>query len=732
MGMAVCIFFALGKGLGLHAYEIAPEDEVPLNKATYTFVIFYDSASTAAKSSILTFFLSLTHGRKVFHFVNYATLFVVAVVGMALILEQIFHCHPLSAAFRFGTQEGHCEGIFASFLASSPYNIITDFAILLLPIPLLTRMTLPFRQKVILVFTFSLAIFVILVDLTRMAFLEHNAVVQLRLHHGASVGTVGDEDYTWRFPFAFMWSTVEVNMTLICACVPTLRPLAARFSPSLLRNPREKSEIEEGTLEGSQQVPSRGEAVAGELMDVITSRTEAEAEVEQAATRGTTDPFQKEEEPPIINVLNRRPASMLRLNVKESVPPNVLLTTLFFLWGFAYGLINVLNIRFGSLTQLSPWQTRGLHAAYFGGYMAGGILLGRPLLKKLGFAGTLIAGLYIYACGALIFWPSAVRGSLPTFVVSNIVVGSGLALLETTANLFIAICGPLEYSEVRLCVAQSFQGIGDICATELAQKALYKNPKDVAEVVNAQWTYLAIAFVAVLLSVVFYYLPLPEAPNDDLRRVAAQRPENRAKVLKYRTCNVTFGLGVWSMFFYVAGQEAHLVNFVDYVTYSDPSSSVSSNDLGAVGSTVWTIGRLATAFIMWKLLKPRWTLFILYIASIVFGALCIYTTGQTAVVMAMMVFLFASGIFPILFAISVRGTAQHAKTAASLLAASIGGGAFAPFAQHAAAVSRGQPWSYSTIVALWSAAAIFVVYLNFVPQAKRQVDPVKDDYIKEK
>jgi hypothetical protein len=156
-------------------------------------------------------------------------------------------------------------------------------------------------------------------------------------------------------------------------------------------------------------------------MDVITSRREAEAEVEQAARRGAGDPFQEEEEPPIVNVLNRRPASMPRLNAKESFPPNVLLTTLFFLWGFSYGLINVLNIRFGALVELSTWEIRGLHAAYFGGYMVGGILLGRMFLKKLGFAGTLIAGLYIYACGALIFWPSAVRGSLPTFIVSNVI-----------------------------------------------------------------------------------------------------------------------------------------------------------------------------------------------------------------------------------------------------------------------------------------------------------------------
>lgn len=80
----------------------------------------------------------------------------------------------------------------------------------------------------------------------------------------------------------------------------------------------------------------------------------------------------------------------------------------------------------------------------------------------------------------------------------------------------------------------------------------------------------------------------------------------------------------------------------------------------------------------------------------------------------------------------MRGTAQHAKTAASLMTASICGGAFSPFAQYAAALSHNQPWSYSIMVAFYRSGALFALHINFVPQAKRQVDPVKDDYVKEK
>lgn len=152
---------------------------------------------------------------------------------------------------------------------------------------------------------------------------------------------------------------------------------------------------------------------------------------------------------------------------------------------------------------------------------------------------------------------------------------------------------------------------------------------------------------------------------------------------------------------------------------------------------MFTIGRLLTAFIQWLFLKPRWTLLILYTAIIIFAVLSMYTTGSVGVAMTIMVFVFESGIFPIIFAISLRGTAQHAKTAATFLAAAISGGAFFPFAQHAAALAhdhhhagnRGEPYSFRVLVALWCAGAIFPLYLNMLPAAKRQVDPRKGEFL---
>lgn len=108
-----------------------------------------------------------------------------------------------------------------------------------------------------------------------------------------------------------------------------------------------------------------------------------------------------------------------------------------------------------------------------------------------------------------------------------------------------------------------------------------------------------------------------------------------------------------------------------------------------------------------------------------------HATGVGAVVASALIYLFSGGVLPITFAISVRGTAQHAKTAASLLVAAIGGASWPPFAQRYAEETYSLPFSYFVSVTLFTVAALFAVYLNCVPQAKRQVDPVKDDYLKE-
>ncbi|KAJ5281460.1 Major facilitator superfamily domain general substrate transporter [Penicillium angulare] len=765
-GFSFALFYATRNGLGLHSRDILPENEAALNKANYVFTVLYNPALMAVKTSILVFYLTLTRNQKVYRWANYVTLGVVNAAGFALTMINVFQCRPISAALLTSLPSyAHCTDIVTLYLSSSPVNIITDLAILFLPMPILTQMRLPKKQKIILVITFSFGFFVAIVDVIRIAFLQEAAISRKLAVKSIHIQNVGAEDFSWYASLSFMWSVVEVNVSIICACVPSLKPLVTRLLPKLIKDsddPSDPTTIRyangDATIplpapiampdsgmpspnssphdsNGSKASPGRRESnsthrrnsnVPITLMDMLGHPETGPNDTESHTQTGSSYPnitfFD------FVNMKN--PHSMLKLNNKESITPIALTTLLFFLWGFAYGLLDILNTQFQTIVNLDSWHSLGLHGAYFGGYVVGPLLVGRPVLKIWGFKSTFITGLCIYACGSLIFWPSAVLTSTAAFTVSNFIVGFGLAVLETAANPFIALCGPLENSEIRLNISQGVQAVGSVLSPLLAKKVLFKDVQDVASLVDVQWTYLGIALFDVLLAVAFYYMPIPEASDDDLEELANRRLEdNMTKVMGIPVVWLTLGLGIWSQFFYVAGQEVVATSLGRYVSAVNTNSSLDAFDILTIAHTVFAVGRFLAAFAQW-FLKPRWILMVSYIGMIVFSVLCMNTTGSTAIVFLNMIYLFESGAFSIIFAISLRGTARHTKTAATLLTVGISGGVYFPFAEYAAYKAHSMPYSFCVIVALFAAGSIFPLYLNMVPAVKKQVDPVPNEYLR--
>ena len=728
----------------------------------------------AVKTSILVFYLTLTKGESVFRWANYITLFVVNAAGLALTLVNVFQCHPVGAAVSYPLPpDAQCTDILTLYLCSSPVNIITDLAILFLPIPILTQMRLPRKQKVIIVITFSFGFFVAVVDVIRIAYLQNAAtsrqIALKELHLQDSYGndlscmylqlhsvTLMDTNFAGYASLSFMWSVIEVNVSVMCACVPSLKPLVARIIPKLIRDTDEGTQntadahfpgsadlpvgvppvmpgaSQDSNANKSSQSASRSSGIepqrnSGSPVDMLeflhapSVPRDAEANTVTSSYLGSITFFD------FVNM--KKPTSMLKLNNKESIAPIALTTILFFLWGFAYGLLDILNTQFQLIVRLDAWHSLALHAVYFGGYLVAPPLIGRVVLKRWGFKATFITGLCIYACGTLIFWPSAVLSSYSAFAVSNFIVGFGLAVLETAANPFIALCGPLENSEVRLNISQGVQAIGSVLSPLLAKKVLFKKVTDVSSLVDVQWTYLGISLFDVLLAVAFHYLPVPEASDDDLEELANNRREdNQTKVLGIPVVWLTLGLGVSSMFFYVAGQEVLSKSFEPFVKVAAPNSHLGSFEYLTLGHTMFAIGRFLAALAQ-LFLKPRWILLFSYIGMILFTILCMKTTGPPAVAMGLLVYLFESGAFSIIFSIALRGTARHTKTAAVLLTVAIGGGGLFTFAQHAARLDGGMFFSYGVLLALYCAGALFPIYLNICPVARKQVDPVRDEYL---
>ncbi|KAL4784350.1 major facilitator superfamily domain-containing protein [Aspergillus varians] len=737
-GFSFALFYATSKGLGLHDVDIPVDGRASLSRANYAFTVLYNPALMAVKSSILVFYLTLTQGEKIFRYANYATLLVVNVAGLALTFVNIFQCQPVAAAWAASLPvDAHCTDILTLYLSSSPVNIITDLAILVLPNPILTRMRLPLKQKIILVITFSFGFFVAVVDVIRIAYLQEATTsreIALRQIH---LQNYGGGDFAWYASLSFMWSVVEVNVSVMCACVPGLKPLVARVVPKLIRDTVGSTQTNpsDPSLQRPAAIPT-ADAILNDslhhisLPDVtaVPTTTPTDAEANMTTMTSTSDPRSMT----FFDFVNMKtPANMLKLSNKESIAPNAITTVLFFLWGFAYGFLDILNEQFQQIVRLDSWRSLGLHCVYFGGYLVAPPLIGRTVLKRWGFKSTFITGLCFYACGSLIFWPSAVLTSYSAFLVSNFITGCGLAILETAANPFISLCGPLENSEIRLNISQGVQAVGTVLSPLLAKRVLFRSVTDVSSLVDVQWTYLGIALFDVLLALVFYYLPIPEASDEDLDELANRRREdNRAAPFGVPIVWMTLGLGIWSQFFYVAGQEVFSTSFEALIANIYPEPALSEFTYLTIGRSIFAGGRFLAA-ILQLVLKPRWILLLSYVGMIVFAVLSMKTTGSAAIAMAMMVFLFESGAFSIIFAISLRGTGRHTKTAGSLLTVAISGGAFLPFVRYAAQLATNSvPQSYSVLVAFFAAGAIFPIYLNLVPAAKKQVDPVPNEHLR--
>jgi hypothetical protein len=409
-----------------------------------------------------------------------------------------------------------------------------------------------------------------------------------------------------------MWSAVEINVGIMCACVPSLKPLVAKVLPKLIKgsgddittnlpsskktttvpctpssDPRATSttapvvhllpggsgNAESGSKNSVSGPDSSHQVRQDDFVDLAGFLNCSETPNRDADNSFLPGPSRSLQNITFVDFVKvQRTKSMLEMNNRESILPLAFVTILFFLWGFAYGLLDILNQQFQAIVKVDVWHSLSMHAAYYAGYLIGPITIGRYVLIRWGFKATFMTGLCIYACGTLTFWPSAVLTSFPAYTVSNFVVGFGLAVLETAANPFISMCGPLENAEIRLNVAQGIQAIGSVVSPMLAKRVLFKNVQDAASLVDVQWTYLGIALFDVLLAIGFYYMPLPEASDHDLKELADQRRGiNSTRVFGVRVIWLTFGLGAFSQWCYTGAQEAFAENFQPLVQALIPS-----------------------------------------------------------------------------------------------------------------------------------------------------------------
>lgn len=352
--------------------------------------------------------------------------------------------------------------------------------------------------------------------------------------------------------------------------------------------------------------------------------------------------------------------------------PLVMITSLFFLWGFAYGLLDVLNKHFQETLNITKSRSTLLQAAYFGAYFIVALPAGL-FMNRYGYKRGIIMGLLLYAAGAFVFYPAAEASSFNLFLLALFILASGLACLETAANPYVTVLGDPETATTRLNLSQCFNGVGSFLGPVIASYLFFGEDANTngGNLDSVQLIYVIIGILVLIVAGIFMRTPLPEIKESETVSAAVlnTRP-------LFNHSNFTFGLV--AQFFYVAAQVGIAALFINYCTESGVNiDNASAAKYLSVALILFTIGRFVGTSLMRVI--PASTLLAGYAGiNVVLSAIVISQQQWLSIYALLGLFFFMSIMFPTIFALSIKDLGQHTKRASSFLIMSIVGGAIVP------------------------------------------------------
>ena len=435
-----------------------------------------------------------------------------------------------------------------------------------------------------------------------------------------------------------------------------------------------------------------------------------------------------------------------------------ILTLLFFMWGFITCLNDILIPHFKNSFSLSYFESSLVQFAFFGAYFIGSLIYffissssGDPI-NRMGYRNGIIAGLFLSALGAVMFYPAAQFVSYGFFLAALFILGLGFTLLQIAANPYVAILGPAETSSNRLNLAQAFNSFGTTIAPLLGGVLILGAANSSEGVGTVRIPYLIFAGLFLALIVVFRFTHLPSFSNKE-------KVERGAPALRYP--QLLFG--IFAIFFYVGGE----VSTGSFLTsYAGLPSIGGYNPAQATAfvALYWgslMIGRFTGAIRMFRITNVSknflivavpfiafafilsmiaWkgqsiqdmipysmcitigiiaffiagadasrTLIVFSIFSIILLVIALMSTGAIALWTVVSLGLYNSIMWPVIFTLAIRGLGPHTSQGSSLLVMAILGGALLPPLQGFLADKIGVHHSYIVPVISY----LYLVFYGF-------------------
>ncbi|MBN9350428.1 MAG: L-fucose:H+ symporter permease [Chitinophagaceae bacterium] len=403
--------------------------------------------------------------------------------------------------------------------------------------------------------------------------------------------------------------------------------------------------------------------------------------------------------------------------------PFAAISALFFLWGIAHGMLDTLDKNFQMMLHLEKWQSSfiqfSLYGAYFGMAIPAGLFM-----KKHGYKKGIILGLLLFASGALLAAATAPLQHFVLFLVCLLIVGCGLATLETAANPYTTKLGPPETAERRINFSQSFNGLAWVLGPLIA---LYiygnQNHEEGKKMISIILPFAIIGIVVLLVAFVFMRLHLPEITEEDenlAHGTATHTDEKNAidditdpRYISKKPLweNRHFKLGFIAQACYVAAQTGVFSYLINFVTDHDmhPRFDVKyAPYFLSLGFLLFMIGRVSGSAMM-KYFRPYRMLALYALANCILLPIVAAEFGWVSLIALYGVFFFMSLMFPTIFALAIKSLGKNTKQGASFLVMAVAGGAVFPPLMGAVADNYGMSMGFLVPIPLFAFILFYAV-----------------------
>jgi MFS transporter, FHS family, L-fucose permease len=364
--------------------------------------------------------------------------------------------------------------------------------------------------------------------------------------------------------------------------------------------------------------------------------------------------------------------------------PFILVTSLFFFWGFVHNLDPILIPHLRKSFQLNDFQSSLIDSAVFIAYFLMALPAGY-VMRRYGYKSGIIGGLLLFSLGCFLFLPAADTHQYVFFLGALFVIASGMTFLETAANPYATILGNPETATQRLNFAQSFNGLAVMLAPVIGgslilsgkemNEAEYKAMSPEAlqlflhtEAQSVKTPYLVLGILVFLVAILFFFTKLPDIKEDD------KESGNPLHALKHRHL-------VWAIvaqFFYVGAQVCVGSFFIKMArTGANMDEKTAATYLGWGYGLAFMVGRFAGTFLM-KYFKSERLLAIYALMGALLSAVAILASGILVVYALIGISFFMSIMFPTIFSLGIKDLGSDTKLGSSLIVMSIVGGALLP------------------------------------------------------